>query len=344
LTTTDDPKTARRRRRTVATVLAAVTLAGTVASATSAYSTTTTADSTVVACPAELAAATCHTGRDANGAYFTMAVPERWNRSLVVFAHGGPDLAVDPASTTADLEEWAVMVNEGYAWVASSYRRGGYGVRAAAADVENVRRLFVGRFGRPARTYLHGQSFGGNVAAKVAETYGRQRGAYDGVLLTSGLLAGGSRGYDHRVDLRVVYQYYCRNLPRPTEASYPLWNGLPADSTLTPADVLARVQECTGSDSDPAQRSAAQQRNLDDILAVTRIPERSLETNMLYAAISPTTATSPARSPCRYSPCTRSAIPRSRSSTKRPTGRPSATRAGAAFSCRRSRPSPSTVS
>lgn len=261
--------------------MATVALAGTLAAATTAYSSTT--PSTTAACPPELAAATCYTGQDADGAYYTMAVPKRWNRSLVVFAHGGPDPAIDPATTTADLQEWAVMVNEGYAWVASSYRRGGYGVRMAAADTENIRRLFVSRFGRPARTYLHGQSFGGNVAAKVAETYGRQPGAYDGVLVTNGLLAGGSRGYDHRVDLRVVYQHYCRNLPRRSEPQYPLWQGLPADSRLTPEDVLARVQECTGFDSKPAERTAVQQRNLDDILAVTRIPARTLDTNMLYA-------------------------------------------------------------
>jgi hypothetical protein len=103
------------------------------------------------------------------------------------------------------------------------------------------------------------------------------------VLLTNGLLAGGSRGYYHRVDLRVVYQYYCRNLPRPTEPQYPLWQGLPADSAMTPTDVHARLQECTGLDSDPADRTAPQQRNLDEILAVTRIPERSLATNLLYA-------------------------------------------------------------
>lgn len=81
----------------------------------------------------------------------------------------------------------------------------------------------------------------------------------------------------------MVYQYYCRNLPRPTEPRYPLWQGLPADSTMTPAEVHARLQECTGIDSDPADRTAPQQRNLDDILAVTRVPERALATNLLYA-------------------------------------------------------------
>lgn len=240
-----------------------------------------TARPPATACPPALTGkATCYSGQDSHGAYYTIAVPKRWNRALVVHTHGGPSASYDPSTTTGDLAEWAVLVEEGYAWAASSYRRGGYGVRMAAADTETVRRLFVEWFGRPGRTYVHGQSFGGNVAAKVAETYGGTPGAYDGVLLTSGLLAGGSRGYDHRVDLRVVYQYYCRNLPRPAEPQYPLWQGLPAGSPLTPDEVLARLRECTGSADG---RSPAQQRNLDDITAVTRILEGSLPTHLLYA-------------------------------------------------------------
>ncbi|MEV4053481.1 DUF6351 family protein [Amycolatopsis sp. NPDC049688] len=260
----------------------ATALLSTLGTAAPGYANTTRPPTTP--CPSVLAGkATCYSGQDGNGAYYTIAIPARWNRGLVVHAHGGPSPAYDPASTTEDLAQWAVLVDEGYAWAASSYRRGGYGVRMAAADTENVRRLFVERFGRPDRTYVHGQSFGGNVAAKVAESYGREGGAYDGVLLTSGLLAGGSRGYDHRVDLRVVYQYYCRNLPRPAEPQYPLWQGLPADSPLTPDDVMDRLQECTGIASAPAGRTPRQQRNLDDITAVTTIPERSLPTHLQYA-------------------------------------------------------------
>ncbi|MEV0177494.1 hypothetical protein AB0I00_41150 [Streptomyces sp. NPDC050803] len=234
------------------------------------------------ACPAELAdRATCYTGQDANGAHYAIAVPHGWNGSLVVHAHGGPDLGAgsDPGRSLDDLGRWSVLVDQGYAWAGSSYRRGGYGTRMAAADTENVRRAFVEEFGEPERTYVHGQSWGGNVAAKVAETYD----AYDGALLTNGVLAGGSRGYDYRVDLRVVYQYYCRNHPRPSEPQYPLWQGLRADSTMTSAGLRARLQECTGYASAPQERTAVQQRNLDDILAVTGIPERTLESHLRFA-------------------------------------------------------------
>jgi pimeloyl-ACP methyl ester carboxylesterase len=269
-----------------------------------------------------------------------MAVPTRWNGSLVVHAHGGPDLGdpSDPSRSTDDLERWAVMVDEGYAWAGSSYRRGGYGARTAAADTENVRRLFADRFGRPERTYLHGRSWGGTVAAEVAETYGRQLGAYDGVLLTNGVLGGGSRGYDYRVDLRVVYQYYCDNHPRPNEPRYPLWQGLRPDSTMTTTGLRARLRECTGYASDPADRTASQQRNLDDILAVTRIPERSLESHLRFATFTFRDIVS-----SRSSPCTRSMIRRPSWSTRRPTaprcGAPAATETWS----RRSRRRPSTA-
>lgn len=275
---------AARRRTTLSAVLAGALAVGFLVGASNARG--ETAGPARAECPTDLAGrATCYTGRDVGGAYYAIAVPADWNGSLVVHAHGGPDLGSgsDPTRSLDDLGRWSVMVKEGYAWAGSSYRRGGYGTRMAAADTEGVRRLFAEEFGKPRRTYVHGQSWGGNVAAKVVETYGRQKGAYDGALLTNGVLGGGSRGYDYRVDLRVVYQYYCGNHPRPTEPRYPLWQGLRAGSTMTSAGLRARLQECTGYASAPQERTALQQRNLGDILAVTRIPERTLESHLRFA-------------------------------------------------------------
>ncbi|MBC6450927.1 alpha/beta hydrolase family protein [Actinokineospora xionganensis] len=233
-----------------------------------------------VACPAELPAnTTCHGGQDDNGAFYSMAIPQNWNGTLVLHAHGGPDLgAPTQGRSVGDLTRWSVMVSEGYAWAGSSYRRGGYGTRMAVRDTENVRQLFTRAFGEPDVTILHGQSWGGNIAAKAAELHD-----YDGVLLTNGVLAGGSRGYDYRVDLRVVYQHYCANHPRPSEPQYPLWTGLRKDSTMTGSGLRARLQECTGIESPPEQRSPLQQRNLSDILAVTKLPQRTLSSHLSFA-------------------------------------------------------------
>ena len=224
-------------------------------------------------CPDGLPEATrCLTGRDDAGAYYWFAVPAGWNGVLVLHAHGGPELGEPRAERTAqDLERWAVMVKAGYAWAGSTYAQGGVAVRAAGEDTERLRGLFSAAVGTPRLTILHGQSWGASVAARAAELH-----RYDGVLLTSGVLGGGTRSYDFRLDLRVVYQALCGNHPLPSEPAYPLWQGLPPGSKLTRAELARRVDECTGVRLPPAQRSAEQQRKLDAILAVVRIPERSL--------------------------------------------------------------------
>ncbi|CDG81090.1 hypothetical protein [Janthinobacterium agaricidamnosum] len=237
---------------------------------------------TAASCPAGLdPVAQCYNGQDANGAFYWIAMPKQWNHTLIMHSHGGPRLsAITQDSNIEDLERFAVTVRQGYAWAGSTYRRPGYGVRMAAEDTENLRRIFVARFGQPGRSILHGQSWGGNVAARGIELYGAH---YDGLVLTNGMLAGGSRNYMHRADLRAVYQYYCANHPRPDEPQYPLWTGLPADSAMKPQELAARVNECTGVALPAASRSAAQQRKLDDILGVIRIPERTLVSHLNWA-------------------------------------------------------------
>ncbi|UGQ46190.1 alpha/beta hydrolase [Massilia endophytica] len=238
----------------------------------------------ITPCPADLGPiAQCYRGTDANGANYWIAMPRQWNGVLVVHAHGGPRLsAATNDNNVEDLERFAINVKQGFAWAGSAYRRPGYGVRMAAEDTENLRQFFLKRFGKPRRTILHGQSWGGNVAAKAIELYG-DAGQYDGVVLTNGMLAGGTLNYLHRADLRAVYQYYCNNHPRPDEPQYPLWMGLPENSTLKNKDLEARVNECLGLKLPAAQRSAEQQRKLRNILAVVPVPERSLQSHLNWA-------------------------------------------------------------
>ena len=240
------------------------------------------------ACPEGLPAQTkCLSGQDANGAYYWIAIPKAWNGSLVLHTHGGPRLKKPkPDDAIEDLQRFAVTVAEGYAWAGSNYRREGYGVRSAAEDSDNLRKLFWDAYGRPKRTILHGQSWGGNVAAKTAELYGKDGDGkliYDGVILTSGVVSGGTRAYDFRADLRAVYQYYCGNHPAPGEAAYPLWQGQPVGSRLTNKDLDERVNACTGVDLPAGARTAQQKRNLANILAVTKIPERTLGSHLAWA-------------------------------------------------------------
>ena len=235
---------------------------------------------TEMTCPSGLlAGATCYNGKDENGAFYFIAKPANWNNMLVVHAHGGPndfgperlDSAIRPAVN------FQVVVREGYAWASTSYRRGGYGVRMGAEDVDNARKVFIAAFGKPHRTIVHGQSYGGSVAARLVEIHGAN---YDGAMFTSGVVSGATRFYSTRADMRAVYQYYCNNHPRPEEPQYPLWSGLPLDSKLTAKDVVERLNECTGIRLPAAQRSDQQKQNLANILNVTRTPERTFIINM----------------------------------------------------------------
>ncbi|MEO8152040.1 MAG: DUF6351 family protein [Rhizobacter sp.] len=227
------------------------------------------------ACPAGVPAdARCVVGTDPMGAHFWIAAPAKWNGVLVLHAHGGPELgAPQLARTEEDLKRWSVFTRAGYAWAGSTYRMGGVSVRTAAADTERLRGIFIEHFGEPKRVVLHGQSWGASVAARAAESTSP---LYDGVLLTSGVLGGGSKSYDFRLDLRVVYQAVCGNHPRADEPQYPLWMGLPLGTKLTRAELSQRVNDCTGVSVPAAQRSEQQQKNLKTLLDVIRIPERSL--------------------------------------------------------------------
>lgn len=243
---------------------------------------------TPIPCPASAGAGTrCLSGQDENGAWYVIAMPANWNRRLVVHAHGGPRTgAPEAADPLEDLDRFAIMVRAGYAWIGSTYRRGGYGVRMAATDTDNSRRLFWARFGRPERTILHGQSWGGNVAAKTSELYALDVDGgnnYDGVLTTNGVLSGGTRAYRFRADLRAVYQFYCHNHPSADDTPYPVWQGLAADSRLTRRQLRDRIDACTGVDRPPTRRTPEQSARLRDILAVTGVEEAQLVSHMTWA-------------------------------------------------------------
>ena len=239
-------------------------------------------------CPDTIAnEATCYSARLATGAYLLAAMPRNWNGNLIVFAHGGPHIVPPTAATSqVDLDKYGIGVKLGFAWIASTYRREGYGVQMAVDDTDDARNFFIERIATPKRTILHGASYGGLVGAKLLETRAvNTAGAkvYDGALLNSGAMGGALPNYEFRADLRVVYQYYCKNLPRPSEPQYPLWMGLPVDSRMDLKTITARVDECTGATQPAAARSEAQQRNLATILNVMRIPENMLVRHMQAA-------------------------------------------------------------
>ena len=122
---------------------------------------------------------------DIAGAVYVGQRPEEgWNGELVVWAHGyrgeGELLYVDPPP----VRQW--LLDQGYAWIASSYRRNSYDPGIGVLDTHNVTRRAGQLWGQPDRVYLAGASMGGHVTASTIERFPT---AYDGALPACGVMA-----------------------------------------------------------------------------------------------------------------------------------------------------------
>jgi pimeloyl-ACP methyl ester carboxylesterase len=155
--------------------------------------------------------------KGANGVIF---IPQNWNGSLFIYAHGYSADARILAPFPADPAEFA-RVNllyqavslptiYGYASATTTFRSVGWYVKDAVKDVENLRRHFVKKYGKPEHTYMWGHSGGGMVTSAVIERF---PDTYDGALPMCGPGAGARRNFNGAFDLRAVYEWVCRDVP-----------------------------------------------------------------------------------------------------------------------------------
>ncbi|UAW97490.1 alpha/beta hydrolase [Halopseudomonas nanhaiensis] len=109
-----------------------------------------------------------------NGAGYRVEVPENWNGQLVMWAHGfrgeGPELTAD----SPPMRQY--LLDNGYAWAASTYSTNYYDVRAGVEDTNALALAFndiAARNGRtlaqPSKYYIAGASMGGHVAGAAIE-------------------------------------------------------------------------------------------------------------------------------------------------------------------------------
>lgn len=109
-----------------------------------------------------------------NGAAYLVEVPAQWNGKLVMYAHGyagtGSTLSVGPPSIRRHL------VQQGYAWAASSYSANFYDVRAGIEDTNALALEFnkiAAANGRtlaaPSKRFIIGHSMGGHISAAAVE-------------------------------------------------------------------------------------------------------------------------------------------------------------------------------
>lgn len=253
------------------------------------------ASSDVPCPPAMLPGTMCADGQDVNGSFYYLARPAAWNGTLIVLDHGGPAYTTPPTlqavAQIAGRPSIALRVVDGYALAVPSYRDQYWHVDRYTEDNQSARLMFTARFGKPRRTYIEGQSFGGLVAARTIERFPQ---SYDGAILVAGLLAGFLVDGYYRLDTRVVYQYFCHNLPAPDEPPYPLWRGVremgavfPPESLFTVGmpGFLQRMHECTGWDVPDSLRTPAQRQRYRQIVAVMHKDTADFRGRIGFAAL-----------------------------------------------------------
>lgn len=158
--------------------------------------------------PAATAAPTVLTG-ELDGAPYRIVVPDNWNGTLVVHAHGYRDLAdhpgeVDdrsaPATPSAALEP--ALLGMGYAVAGSAYKRNGWAVQEGIQDTKALSAFFRDRVAKPRRTLLWGFSMGSLVTFSIAE---QTAGLFDGYLAACAVGAGASRAWDGAAATSLAY-------------------------------------------------------------------------------------------------------------------------------------------
>ena len=143
------------------------------------------------------------------GAPYEIRVPEEWNGTLLVYAHGYRDAAdhpgeVDDRSADAfiDDETEDAMLAAGYALAGSAYASNGWAVADGIADTRQLVNYFRARIGKPERVILVGFSMGSVVAFESIERY---TGVYDGAIPACAVGAGAPRAFDGTMVIAAAY-------------------------------------------------------------------------------------------------------------------------------------------
>lgn len=124
-----------------------------------------------------LDSATAWSGVRPNGAGYRVEVPDSWNGILVMYAHGYRGQVLNLTITNPSIRQH--LIDNGYAWAASTYSKNWYDVRAGVEDTNELALAFQSITGlaKPTKYYIIGHSMGGHItaAAVEAETISRAR-------------------------------------------------------------------------------------------------------------------------------------------------------------------------
>src|SRR6187549_142157 len=128
-------------------------------------------------------AATLDLSGEINGAPYRIRVPEVWNGTLLIFAHGYRDKADHPGeidNRNADIAPSAALeaplLAQGFALSGTAFKDNGWAIGDAIQDAKDLAVFFRGNIAKPDRTIFWAASVGTVAALKSMEQF---NGIYD---------------------------------------------------------------------------------------------------------------------------------------------------------------------
>ena len=186
-----------------------------------------------------------------NGAAYRVEVPANWNGKLVMYAHGYAGTGAALTVNNPSIRRY--LVQNGYAWAASSYSKNYYDVRAGVEDTNALANAFntiatanARPLAAPSKVYITGHSMGGHITAAAIEDEAAATAVnkvkYAGAVPMCGVM-GDTELFNRFAAMQVTAQALA-GLP-----SYPFakWSEISAQVTSTLFTTFPSVPTATGT-------------------------------------------------------------------------------------------------
>lgn len=198
------------------------------------------------------------------GAAYRIEVPANWNGKLVMYAHGYAGTGAALGVSNPSIRRY--LVQNGYAWAASSYSKNYYDVRAGVEDTNALAQQFTTiaaansrPLAAPTKTYITGHSMGGHITAAAIEeeTYATavHKVKYNGAVPMCGVV-GDTELFNEFAAMQVTAQALAGQAASPIEkwpdigtaVTSALFTTFPSTPTATGAKYLSVVKNFTGGE------------------------------------------------------------------------------------------------